>query len=119
MSDDPHTEILESLAELKGEIKTIGARLETGANTMKDHETRIRTNKEDIHGIADNGRALVTHLKTLSKNNKELNETLKEIKPFSDFIRTFAKVAAWCSIVGGGLFVIYQMLNPTIPPAGK
>jgi len=106
MSEE-HTVILESLAEIKGELNTIGTRLETGAETMRDHETRIRMNSEDINAIAENGRVIASHL-------KELNTNLKEIKPFSDFLRGFAKLAAFGSLIAGGIFAVYQML-----PKGK
>ena len=105
--DESHAEILNELAEIKGDLKAIGCRLESGAKTMDDHELRIRTNKEDINGIAENGRIISNHL-------KELNENLKEIKPFSDFLRGFAKLAAFCAILAGGVYAVFQMF-----PKGK
>ena len=121
MPENEHTEILDSLAELrndikilaaahadsKGDIKVIIANLAVGETTMRDHEVRIKGNAKDINGLAEISRVITAHLDSLI-------ETMKDLKPLFDFLCRCAKIVAYLSVISTGVYAIFQMF-----PKGK
>jgi hypothetical protein len=91
--------LMSGLARVEAQLVAIKDRLDSGSDTMKDHEIRIRDNTTDINGIAQTGRDISVHL-------SELKEVLDGVQPFTTFLKGFAKLTAWAA----ALYTVYQFI---------